>query len=236
MFSDAWTQEPKRSDFRRANDLARRLLSIAAVGWIGLVYLTQPGCMLFANLMNAVGANQVPPQYDGLDGTRLAVVTVSDSSHYSDDASARMLSRRVGELLLDEVKDLTLVREDLIEQWRDENGWDAVDFLAIGRGVKAEKVLGIELTNLRLRDGATLYRGRADVTLSVLDVESGDLLFRRELEEFTFPTHAGQYTSETTEPKFRKLYLDMLAQRIGRVFYAWDFSETVAIDGTIASR
>ena len=34
-----------------------------------------------------------------------------------------------------------------------------------------------ELTNLRLRDGATLYRGRADVSLSVIEVESGDVLF-----------------------------------------------------------
>ena len=102
----------------------------------------------------------MPAKYDGLEDTRVAVVTVTDSSHYTDDVSARLLSRKVGEVLTTEVDDLRLVREDRIQQWRDTNGWDSIDFLEIGQGVNAEKVLGIELTNLRLRDGATLYRGR----------------------------------------------------------------------------
>ena len=212
-------------------------MTLLAAGSALIVILsTQSGCLgIYANLMHAVGADKVPAEYDGLEETRLAIVTVTDSSQYSNDASARLLSRQVGELLTSEIDELSLVREDLIEQWRDRNGWDSLDFVQIGRGVKAEKLLGIELTNLRLRDGATLYRGRADVTVSVIDVDTGDVLYRKELEEFTFPTNAGQYTSETTEPRFRKLYLRMLAKQIGRSFYAWDFNETVAIDGSIAS-
>jgi len=218
-------------------NLARPRVSIAvAAALLAGLGLTQPGCLgLYANLMHAVGADKIPAEYDGLQKTRLAIVTVTDSSQYSNDTSARILSRRVGEILTREVDGVTLVREDLIEQWRDKNGWDSVDFLAIGRGVKAEKLLGIELTNLRLRDGATLYRGRADVTMSVIDVATGDILYRRELDEFTFPTSAGQYTSETTETRFRKLYLDILAKQLCRSFYAWDFHETVALDGSIAS-
>lgn len=214
----------------------RTMYAIAGVGLVAAILSTQSGCLgVYSNLMHAVGADKVPAEYEGLEESRLAVVTVTDSSQYSNDTSARILSRRVGEILVQEVDDLTLIREDLIEQWRDKNGWDSIDFVAIGRGVKADKLLGIELTNLRLRDGATLYRGRADVTISVIDVTTGDVLYRRELDEFTFPTSAGQYTSETTEPRFRKLYLDMLAKQISRSFYPWDFSETIAIDGTIAS-
>ena len=200
------------------------------------ILFTQSGCLgLYSNLMHAVGADKVPAEYEGLEDSRLAIVTVTDSSQYSNDTSARILSRRVGEILTGEVDGIQLVREDLIEQWRDSHGWDSIDFVAIGKGVKAEKLLSIELTNLRLRDGATLYRGRADVTVSVIDVATGKILYRRELEEFTFPTSAGQYTSETTEPRFRKLYLNMLATQISRSFHPWDFNETIAIDGSIAS-
>tara|TARA_R110002049_G_scaffold72490_2_gene187154 strand:+ start:172586 stop:173329 length:744 start_codon:yes stop_codon:yes gene_type:complete len=210
--------------------------ALLGTAFVAIILTTQPGCLgLYSNLMHAVGADKVPAEYEGLEDSRVAIVTVTDSSQYSNDTSARILSRRVGELLLSEIDDLTLIREDLIEQWRDKNGWDSIDFVEIGKGVKADKLLGIEVTNLRLRDGATLYRGRADVTISVIDVATGDVLYRRELEEFTFPTNAGQYTSETTEPRFRKLYLGMLAKQISRSFYPWDFSETIAIDGSIAS-
>ncbi|MFG0288409.1 MAG: hypothetical protein ACF8CQ_09545, partial [Rhodopirellula sp. JB044] len=95
--------------------------------------------------------------------------------------------------------------------------------------------LAIELTDMRLRDGATLYRGRAGVLLTVYDIAEKKVVFRKEIDEFTYPVNAGQYTSETTEPKFRKLFLGMLAQRIARVFHPYDFADTVALDGALAS-
>ena len=47
---------------------------------------------------------------------------------------------------------------------------------------------------------------------------------------------AGQYTSETSEPKFRKVYLRMLAEEIGRSFHPYDFTDRIASDGRIASQ
>lgn len=199
--------------------------------------LLQGGCMgVFANLYHAVGADKVPAEFEGLEESRVAIVTITDNSQYSDDVAARTLSRRVGEILLKEVDKLTLVREDEIEQWRDTNGWDSIDFLSIGKGVKADKVVGIELTKMQLRDGATLYRGRANVMVTVTDVASGGVVYKKEIEEFTYPTSAGQYTTETTEAKFQRLYLGMLSKQIARMFYPYDFSETVANDAAIASQ
>ncbi|TWU21872.1 hypothetical protein [Novipirellula artificiosorum] len=214
--------------------------TVLGVLLIAIALVTQTGCLgLVSNLVHAVGADKVPADYkdaEDLEDCRLAIVTLADNSEYSDNISARLLSRYVGDILLDEIDDVRLVREDEIADWRDSHGWDTVDFATIGKGVKAEKVLGIELRNLRLRDGATLYRGRADATVMLLDAETGDLLYRKDLDEFTFPVSAGQYTSETTETRFRKLYLGMLAKQIGRLFHPYDFSETVAIDGSIASQ
>ncbi len=197
----------------------------------------QTGCLGFAaNILNVVRGHTVKAEFPGLEGKRVAVVTITDSSQYSDDASARILSRRVAEILENEVKNCTLVREDEVQQWRDRNGWDAIEFIDIGRGVKADKVLGIEMTGLRLRDGATLYRGRAAVTATVYDIASGSVEFRRHLEEFTYPVSAGMYTSETTETKFRNLFLGVLAAKISRYFHGYDFSETVALDAAIVNQ
>ena len=209
---------------------------IASVVCVAAMLISFSGCALLANVMYVMGANQIPPEFEGLEESKVAIVTVTESSDYSDDISARQLSRMVGDLLLKEVDEISLVREDEIAKWRDTNGWDSADFVSIGRGVKADKVLGIELTNLRLRDGATLFRGRADVQISVIDVPSGAVVYRRSVEEFTYPMNAGQSSSETSESKFRRLYLGMLSKQIGRSFYPWDMTEDFANDGIIASQ
>lgn len=186
--------------------------------------------------MHAVGADQIPPECAALKDSEVAIVVMTDQSQYSDDIAARLLTRKLGGVLSQEVKGLKLGREDAVQQWRDTHGWDNVDYLEIGKGIDTSKLLVIELTNLRLRDGATLYRGRADVHVTLFDVKTEKVLFEKEIDEYTYPVSAGQYTSETTEPKFRKLYLDMLARRIARCFHSYDFADTVALDGAIASQ
>jgi hypothetical protein len=200
---------------------------------VGVLLLS--GCGMVSNLMHAAGVDMIPAECTTLEEMTVAIVTVTDSSQYSDDVTARELSRRVGEVLTKKVDKVILIREDKIEEWRDVNGWDKLDFLAIGKGVNADKVLGIEVSNMGLRDGATLYRGRSDVRIVVIDVENEGEEYRRSLDEYTFPSVAGQYTSETTESKFRKLYLSMLAKEIGRSFHPYDMTDRFALDSAIAS-
>ena len=133
-----------------------------------------------------------------------------------------------------EVEEIDLVRADKIANWRDTHGWDQVEFEEIGRGVDADKVLAIEVTNLKLRDGQTLYKGNADVRISVIDSKTGDELYTKHLDDFTYPTTAGVYTNEMTESKFRKLYLGILAKRIARQFFPYDAHEDFALDSIIA--
>lgn len=214
----------------------RNALRIGCIAALAAAALAQAGCLHMANLMHAAGLDMIPPEYDGLEDSTVAIVTVSDSSQYYNDVAARELNRSVSEILTREIKEIQLIRQDKVDQWRDVNGWDAIDFAEVGKGVEAQKVLGIELSNLRLQDGATLYRGRADVVINVIDVETGNIEYTRSLEEFTYPTVAGQYTSETTEPRFRKLYLGMLAQEIGRSFHPYDMTDRIAMDSAIASQ
>ncbi|WP_236624907.1 hypothetical protein [Rhodopirellula sp. SWK7] len=224
-------------DFRSDRSRSRRWVGVVGLGLlVACGMLTQTGCLgVVSNLMHAVGADQIPAECDALKNAKVAVVTMTDQSQYTDDIAARLLTRRVRDILSMEVKGMTLVHEDAVQQWRDTHGWDNVDYLEIGKSIKADKVLAIELTDMRLRDGATLYRGRAGVQLVVYDIEEEKVVFRKEIDEFMYPVNAGQYTSETTEPKFRKLFLGMLARRISRVFHSYDFADTIALDGAIAS-
>ncbi|MEM9646023.1 MAG: hypothetical protein AAF989_13625 [Planctomycetota bacterium] len=211
---------------------------IAGMGMVlaSMVLISQTGCIgLASNLMHAVGADRIPPKYDGLEDQRVAVVTLTDASQYSNDSTSRFLSRSLGQILLGEVDDMRLVREDEIEQWRDVNGYDNFDFAKIGTDVKADKVVSVQISDMTLLDGASLYRGKANVLVEVIDPASGELLLREEIDEFTYPKNAGQHINETTEAKFERLYLTVLAEKIGRLFHPYDFGETVALDGRIAS-
>ncbi len=210
---------------------------LALVFLTSCLVMTQSGCLgVLSNLMHAVGADRIPPEYDGLVKSKVAVVTMTDQSEYSDDVAARLLTRKVSDILSMEVKEMTLVHDEDIQKWRDTNGWEKIDYLEMGKDTKAEKLLAIEMTDLRLRDGATLYRGRAAIMLTVYDIKAEKVVFRKEIDEFTYPVHAGQYTSETTESKFRKLFLSMLSKQICRTFHSYDFADTVALDGALASQ
>lgn len=201
---------------------------------VGVGAVTQVGCIHFiANVIHAVKGNNVPAEFEGLNEKRVAVITVTDTSQYSDDLSARMLTRYVSEILQTEIKKITLVREDEVEQWRDVQGSNSIDYLSLGKGVKADKVLSIEMSNLRLRDGQTMYRGQANATVTVHDVASGALEFRRALEDYTYPVAAALPVTETSEEKFRRIYLNMFARRIARHFHPYDFRDDVASDARI---
>ncbi|MEO1618445.1 MAG: hypothetical protein AAFV88_21510 [Planctomycetota bacterium] len=200
-----------------------------------LLCATQTGCLgLISNIMHATGADKTPAAYNGLRECSVAVVTVTENGQFGDDTAARILSRNVTQWLGSEVKEIELIREDEIADWRDRHGWDQLEFAEIGRGVEADKVLAIEVANLKLRDGATLYRGNADVRVSVIDSKTGEELYHTEIDEFEYPTTAGVYTNETTESRFRKLYLGILGKRIARQFFAFDAHEDFALDSIIA--
>ena len=66
--------------------------------------------------------------------------------------------------------------------------------------------------------------------VKVIDVATGTVDFQRPIDEFTYPTLAGQDVSGTSESRFRKLYLTMLAQEIARSFHPYDMTDRYAID------
>jgi hypothetical protein len=210
---------------------------VLCLTFLAFAALLQCGCLgLAANLMHGLGVDMQPAEYKGLKDQVVAIVTVTDSSQYSDDVGARELSRAIGSIVTQKVKNVKLVREEEIDEWRDVNGWDEIDFLKIGQGVKADKIMGIELSNLSLREGTTLYRGRSNVQVRVYDVATGTVEYKRQLDDFEYPIMAGQSVSETTETRFRRLYLTMLAQEVARSFHAYDLTDRIARDSLIAGQ
>ncbi len=212
----------------------RRPFAAALLIVVGLVVTS--GCVnLAANLLHAVHGNNRPAEFEGLRGKRVAVVCSTDSG-LGKDATNSILTNNIQAALSMNVKDIQLVRSSEIDQWLDVHGWEENDYIEIGKGVKAERLLAIEVMHLTLKNGQTLYQGQADINVTVYDVtEGGKIVFRKQLPEFAFPTTGGKPVTETSENKFRSFFLAVLSNKIAGLFYEVDATADVAIDATVSS-
>lgn len=217
-----------------ANIAARKLICLILM----LVCMVPMiGCVgLFANFLNVVGAGLMPPAYSGLEEKKVAVVCVSNSELFGPTSTSTDLAIRINQLLASKVKGIRVVSNQQIDNWIDENGWDMIDFVALGRGVEADLVVAIDVDSFGLHDGGTMFKGRADVHIVVYDTFSGATVFTKSPPQIEFPTTAGVPAVSTSKREFRRLFLDTLAGRIARNFYAFDINEDVAKDVVTMSR
>jgi hypothetical protein len=136
----------------------------------------------------------VPAEFDGLKGKRVAVVCLDVNSLSGVGGEADTIARAVGMLLSRNVKDMKLVRHTDVADWVDTHGDDLTDFRDVGRGVKADMVVGIDLLAFNLHEGQTLLKGRSKVGVKVYDMtKGGELVYeaspRGERSQFSQRLH-----------------------------------------------
>ncbi|MCA9120217.1 MAG: hypothetical protein H6822_33755 [Planctomycetaceae bacterium] len=209
----------------RASRVALMVIMLASLPWTS-------GCVGLLSTMRWLGGgNPMPAEYSDLKGKRVAVVCVSEDSSYGTGSESLLLAREVSTILKKSVKDIDLVRADEIADWIDREGWDEIDYREIGRGVKAERVVGVGLAGFSIREGASLYKGRADINVSVYDMEDGGHeVFRKSVPEFSFPATGPYPVGDLSEVQFRRAFLKTLAQHVARHFYAYDPVEDFSRD------
>jgi hypothetical protein len=189
---------------------------------------------LLANLIHVGTGEMVPAQFTGLTEKKVAVICVSNASAFGPTAASSELGRKVAAMLGQQVRKIEVVDPQEVADWIDQNGWDQLDYTALGEGVGAQMLVSIDLNTFSLHDGPTLYKGRADVRLRVYDIEQdGKVVFDKEPPQIQFPIQAGYYTSEISEREFRRKFLAVLAQRIARHFFAYELIEDFAQDTTL---
>lgn len=207
----------------------RQLLAMGMA--VGTLPLT--GCAsLIAHLGYVAGGGMMKPEYDGLKEQRVAVVCISDSSSYGIGNEGELLSRGVGKLLQQNVKEIEVVEWSKVADWIDRN-WNEVDYREVGRGVKADRVVAIDLKGFRIHEGSALFKGRADLTVSVYDMsDKGREVYRKDISEFTFPVNSHYHATETSENRFRRQFLAVLSREVAKRFYPYEMTEDFGGDPT----
>ena len=202
-----------------------------------LCFAPTVGCVsFFANVLNVMGAGLMPAAFDGLEGKRVAIVCVSNSEAFGPTATASDVGNRVTGMLQSKVRKIQLVPTQRVDTWIDEHGWDMIDFVSLGRGVDAEMVVAVDIDTFSVHEGGTMYKGRANLHVVVYDAQNGTEVYSHSPPEIEFPMNAGVPAVSTSEPEFRKMFLQHVAARIARNFYAFDINEDVAADVKTLSR
>ena len=184
--------------------------------------------------MHAAGLDMIPAEYEGLDEQTVAVVVEVAGGSLARDPNAIQMTQALRRELLANVAEIQIVRDDKIAQWRDTHDPGDRDYTQMARDLDASRVLLVRLDNLKLRDGATLYRGTCDAAVEVIELPEGTSGYVRQLDEYAYPQLAGQPISETSLSKFTKVYMTTMAEEIVRSFRRYDPGERFALDGRIA--
>ncbi len=154
--------------------------------------------------------DDIPAEFSNLKGKKVAVVCRSVRElQFTDSTVPRDLTREVDRLLAAKMKKIDVIGEREVSQWTDENTWQK--FTEIGKALKADMVVGIELERFTLYQGATLFQGNATVRLVVYDMEDGGKqVYEKSLPRVLYPPHTPISSADKSEGEFRVQFLGVL--------------------------
>jgi hypothetical protein len=205
--------------------------AIALVLTLAMATLPAYGCRSgLATVMYLMNGTDVPPDFAELKGKKVAVVCRPlVTLQYRNANVARDLAQQVTLLLQKKVPKIQIVDQRKVAKWTDENTWE--EYPEVGKAMKADMLVGIDLEGFSLFQGQTLYQGKASATVRVYDCrQGGKEVFEKIIPQSLYPPNTGIPTSDRPESEFRREFVRVLADQIARHFYTHDPHADLAQD------
>ena len=181
------------------------------------------GCTFLSQVVMTMQDRRTEAKFTGLEGKKVAVVCLDAHTLRTPDGDAEALARALGKELAANVKDIKLISESKVADWMDNQRDDVVDFRDVAKGVKADMIVGIDLRAISINEpGGTTLRGRATVEAKVYDMSKPhEPVHTIEETQITFPEHGQIHVTESAV-NFRILFIQQVAHRLAKEFYAYD--------------
>ncbi len=216
--------------------MARRLIGfrlLLVLLGVTAVAASTAGCTgALSTAMYLMGANEIDAEYKGFKAKKIAVVCRPVAAvAFRDTGAAHDLAREVNRRLAQNVSKVQMIDQQKIAAWVDERYDGDYSFTEAGEAFGADMVLGIELQEFSLYMGQTLYQGTANARFVVHDMtDGGRVVFERELPRILWPPNGGIETSDRQESQFRRQFIQVVSDHIGRHFYRHDPAAYFALD------
>ncbi|QEG35036.1 hypothetical protein [Bythopirellula goksoeyrii] len=206
------------------------LLALAMVSTTGCIH-----SILATGIYLWQGGNVVPAQCSELEEQRVIVICRPPASNeYRHAGASRNVGKRISSLLAENVVDIDVVSPREVDNWVDKQDWE--NYKDLGRAVKADKIVYVELDNFDLYKGTTLYQGNAEVHVTVYDMnQKGKEVFSRDLGQVLFPRNSGIPSADKPVQEFERQFVEVVATQTASLFYKHDPNVDFAMDA-IANR
>ncbi len=197
---------------------------------LGLLLVCVSGCSALGTIMYFIDPNDTPAAYKGLEEKKTVVVCRAESLEYSDPLIGRELAGVIGRKMEQgNERKLSVIDDQKLADWTDRNDWS--DYRQVGKALKADMVVGVDIERFVIRQGPTLLQGQADVRISVYDIkDGGKKVWEYRPATIKFPPNAPIPSSERQEAEFRRQFIDIVAETIAHNFYAYNSRDLHAID------
>jgi hypothetical protein len=142
----------------------------------------------------------------------------------ADRQLSQELARQLCEMCKDNGEYVAIVNPRQVEEFKSSHpNWkDTADIADVGRQFKADRVIYIEINSLSLYEAGSanqLYRGQANLAVSLFDVHKPDESVGPRQFSCTYPDSRGPVPADDMQPlQFRQAFLGSVAKRLTRYF------------------
>jgi hypothetical protein len=148
----------------------------------------------------------------------------------ADRELAAALNKQLHELVEYNDEHLSLVAQTKVEAFKNSHpNWYQLEPAEIGAHFKVDYVIYVEIKGLSLYDNSyaqMMYRGRAELSVKLVDVKNPDDSAPRKDFSCTYPSGANFMMADETPPHvFREKFLAFAAKRL-----AWYFAPHPVVD------
>ena len=191
----------------------------------GLIAAIPPaiGCNPFTipYLLMGMPESKIEPAFGKFEEKTVVVIPfIGAATHFNFASVDTELSELVVNLLRQNVEEIKVVEPQRVWEWRDEHtGWQLRD---VGEAFKADYVVYLEISKFTLFEdrSPTLYRGKADILVEVADMHDDGRVVWKQYHQSQYPLNRPIPAADMMQPRFQQMFLERLAEEIGRYFYA----------------
>ena len=168
---------------------------------------------------------KIAPEYDRLEGSRLAVVVWAEPETLFDYPHVRLeLGAFIGDRIRANVEQCDVVDQFAIEEFMERDLDAAADPRKVGTEFEADKVVYVELLRFQIRDASSpdLLQARVDAGVSVYDLYADpDEINRFVLDpvSVTYPEGQAAVMSARAAQLVRQNTYELFSETVARKFY-----------------
>lgn len=163
--------------------------------------------------------------------SKIVVICRSSLNLFGDENPSGDLSRCITYLMKDKLskKKFEWIPYEEVEESFDDESLMLESFSKMGKKVKADYVIGVDMDDFNIHLSSQFYQGRSKLNVKLIQVETGEIIAQNSMPQFIYPP-TPIINTDIHSSEFQKKFIGKLANEVGCLFYPHDPHGNIAMD------